>query len=292
MKQHIKLHSGIKPYECDECGKRFTRNYTLRLHKMKHVGIRNFRCGTCDASFTSLGEFRAHLRLTMHSHIAGSQSPSQGSSEPEDLSTPISMMGTSTGSVGTGRAKYPAYDAASTMLNIHHGILGEGRASLLNAAFNGNMATHGDGNGSITSSLGSPQLSERSNSPEDLSTKTELSKDEKLKEHVVDEELNDKSGNVKGDFFGDKDVSLSKICQKGALSAVEDGEDGGSLIHENAESSSSEKDEEGMNHMRDSGNDDDVNDATDDLHSDNRTNSSSDKNNTQQPISLVVNASA
>ena len=35
LKQHIKLHSGVKPYECDICGKRFTRNYTLRLHKMK-----------------------------------------------------------------------------------------------------------------------------------------------------------------------------------------------------------------------------------------------------------------
>merc|ERR1712157_554930 len=30
-----KLHSGIKPYQCSHCGKRFTRNYTLRLHKQK-----------------------------------------------------------------------------------------------------------------------------------------------------------------------------------------------------------------------------------------------------------------
>jgi len=37
----------------------------------QHVGIRNFKCGTCEASFTSLGEFRAHLRITMHSHMPG-----------------------------------------------------------------------------------------------------------------------------------------------------------------------------------------------------------------------------
>ena len=35
LKQHIKLHSGVKPYECNICHKRFTRNYTLRLHKQK-----------------------------------------------------------------------------------------------------------------------------------------------------------------------------------------------------------------------------------------------------------------
>ena len=35
LKQHIKLHSGVKPYECNICNKRFTRNYTLRLHKQK-----------------------------------------------------------------------------------------------------------------------------------------------------------------------------------------------------------------------------------------------------------------
>ena len=42
LKQHIKLHSGVKPYECDICAKRFTRNYTLRLHKMKVCIFPNF----------------------------------------------------------------------------------------------------------------------------------------------------------------------------------------------------------------------------------------------------------
>ena len=41
------------------------------LFMLQHVGLRNFRCGTCDAAFTSLGEFRAHLRITMHSHMPG-----------------------------------------------------------------------------------------------------------------------------------------------------------------------------------------------------------------------------
>ncbi|XP_078491580.1 uncharacterized protein zf(c2h2)-65 [Ciona intestinalis] len=167
LKQHIKLHSGIKPYECDECGKRFTRNYTLRLHKMKHVGIRNFRCGTCDASFTSLGEFRAHLRITMHSHmpINGLNGNSPSLMEPEDLSSAPAPQGVS---------KFNHFDAA--MLRYGVGSPGSSGGGAAGEGSTGTISPLGHG-AMIPGTGESPERSDRSmsGSPEDLSTKRPLS---------------------------------------------------------------------------------------------------------------------
>nr|XP_039259242.1 zinc finger and BTB domain-containing protein 46-like [Styela clava] len=305
LKQHIKLHSGIKPYECDECGKRFTRNYTLRLHKMKHVGIRNFRCGTCDASFTSLGEFRAHLRLTMHSHVAGtpplgSQSPSQGNSEPEDLSSPLSMLGAASGTLGQAGIKYPSYDAA-TMMDIQRGLLGE-RATLLTAALGGAMIARGEANGSVGSSLGSPRISELSDSPEDLSTKaqtdknTEFENSEKLPGEEFVSDMTKKENedcSHESELFTDEDRESTKNDQ-GNDCLPEEGDGNKSPSQEHAESSSSERDMDDRDHVRDSGNDDDANDVMDDeMHrSSSSANTAPSNSNTEQPMSFIVNASA
>lgn len=62
----VLLPPGIKPFQCDRCGKKFTRAYSLKMHRLKHEGKRCFRCQICSATFTSFGEYKHHMRVSRH----------------------------------------------------------------------------------------------------------------------------------------------------------------------------------------------------------------------------------
>ncbi|KAK1327402.1 hypothetical protein QTO34_014193 [Cnephaeus nilssonii] len=41
---NARVHSGAKPYECSECGKSFTCNNHLLIHKRVHIGVKLYAC--------------------------------------------------------------------------------------------------------------------------------------------------------------------------------------------------------------------------------------------------------
>ncbi|KAE8592675.1 hypothetical protein XENTR_v10018846 [Xenopus tropicalis] len=63
VEHHRKLHSGMKTYGCELCGKRFLDSLRLRMHLLAHsAGAKAFVCEQCGAQFSKEDAYEAHRR--------------------------------------------------------------------------------------------------------------------------------------------------------------------------------------------------------------------------------------
>ncbi|XP_075214019.1 uncharacterized protein LOC142320214 [Lycorma delicatula] len=64
LTQHNKsFHSGVKPYKCERCGKRFTAEYLHQEHLSKHAGEKPYKCEICPKQFNHKTDLRRHMCL-------------------------------------------------------------------------------------------------------------------------------------------------------------------------------------------------------------------------------------
>ena len=60
----MRLHSGLKPFCCEFCGKAFAERFNMLMHRVIHTGIKPYPCPFCTEGFIRKPHLRKHVQET------------------------------------------------------------------------------------------------------------------------------------------------------------------------------------------------------------------------------------
>uniref|UniRef100_A0A2K6PN15 Zinc finger protein 275 n=1 Tax=Rhinopithecus roxellana TaxID=61622 RepID=A0A2K6PN15_RHIRO len=63
LSQHLRVHSREKPFDCEECGRSFKVNTHLFRHQKLHTSEKPFACKACSRDFLDRQELLKHQRM-------------------------------------------------------------------------------------------------------------------------------------------------------------------------------------------------------------------------------------